>query len=1106
MPLATAFLQLQDLLPQHADLRVDLQDFGLDLVIAGVLAWLLGWTYTHCGASLSNRRAFARNFVLLSMTTCLIITVVKANIALSLGLVGALSIVRFRSAIKEPEELAYLFLAIAIGLGLGANAREMTLLAFALILGMLWAKHQFTRKRENQNLFLTVSCAGDGRASLEQIVETLRGSCNGREPSPLRRERRHARGLLSGGLRRLLEADAGQGGSPEALPGDDHQLPGEQGPDLMELHRTRPRGTVAPPIRGTKLRVVLFAAYTLVVLLVGAWTYRSGLVTDGLFDIVDTIQHQTTRIGASLRADPVELRIDVKLKHWKTIAGKREDALRRNLLLTGSEDFVPAEILAENQVVPVKLRLKGDLRDHWADDDKWSLRVRTKGDFALFGMKQFSLQHPRTRGYLSEWVFHEALRREDLIALRYRFVKVHINGADKGIYALEEHFEKRLVEHNQRREGPIVRFNEDVSWAEAVRQGFLRFPAEKVRSGAGGYLAADVDAFQTSRWTEDESGHALYERALARLDGFRRGELKSSEAFDALRFARFLALTDVVGAAHASGWRNIRFYYNPVTEKLEPIGFDAGGHGALPIHSLVYTIPRMFAPNQDDVYLYDYAWFDALFADRDFYLAYVQELDRIGSFAYLDQLMNELRPELEANLDILHTEFPGAGFSDRTLRDNVAYIRSVLEPEHAVRSHLLEIDERRIKIAAGNLQFMPLELLGLELDGEVISRPTGGIQELAGRDPRRAATFETIRFELPGKMWESEELPRLRLRYRVVGTRSPRSAAVLPDPPFRLPDESGPRESTLADFNILSIDEARQQVTISRGTWTLTSDLILPDGYSLVVHFGTTLDLRNGAMILCRGPVALKGREDSPVIIRSSDNTGQGLCVIGAAGVSVLTHARFEGLDAPTRPGWELTGAVTFYESRVDANHCAFVGNVCEDALNVVRARFDITRCLFEDTFADAFDADFCNGSMSDTSFVSCGNDAFDVSGSQVELSRIFVRGAGDKGLSAGENSRVHAIDIDIEDALIGVAAKDLSQLTIEGARIANCRYAVAAYQKKPEFGPSTLTITGLEVHRPDKATGQRAIIEFGSLATLDGETVEGTETNVAAALYGAEQ
>src|SRR5690606_6512197 len=111
----------------------------------------------------------------------------------------------------------------------------------------------------------------------------------------------------------------------------------------------------------------------------------------------------------------------------------------------------------------VRMRLKGDFTDH-LNKHKWSFRVEVKGDNAIMGMKRFSIQHPITRSYLYEWVYFKMLRRENLIALRYDFLTASLNGNSLGIYALEEHFEKRLIENNDRREGPIIRFNEDLSW------------------------------------------------------------------------------------------------------------------------------------------------------------------------------------------------------------------------------------------------------------------------------------------------------------------------------------------------------------------------------------------------------------------------------------------------------------------------------------------------------------------------------------------------------------------------------------------------------------------------------------------------------------------
>ena len=110
-------------------------------------------------SSLSNRREFSKNFVILAVTTCIVIMIVKSSLALSLGLVGALSIVRFRAAIKEPEELVYLFLIIAIGLGCGANQLAITAIGiiFALILIIIYSGYmKNSRKSIEDNINLGV--------------------------------------------------------------------------------------------------------------------------------------------------------------------------------------------------------------------------------------------------------------------------------------------------------------------------------------------------------------------------------------------------------------------------------------------------------------------------------------------------------------------------------------------------------------------------------------------------------------------------------------------------------------------------------------------------------------------------------------------------------------------------------------------------------------------------------------------------------------------------------------------------------------------------------------------------------------------------------------
>ena len=159
--------------------QVPMASFIFNLFIAAFLSFILSRVYIRYGESLSNRRMFARNFMLITMTTMLVIAIVKSSLALSLGLVGALSIVRFRAAIKEPEELAYLFLSIGIGLGFGADQRVITVAAFFIIVGIICLKKFSHKYQDNQNLYLTVSNQGPGKVELDTIVRILKSHCVG---------------------------------------------------------------------------------------------------------------------------------------------------------------------------------------------------------------------------------------------------------------------------------------------------------------------------------------------------------------------------------------------------------------------------------------------------------------------------------------------------------------------------------------------------------------------------------------------------------------------------------------------------------------------------------------------------------------------------------------------------------------------------------------------------------------------------------------------------------------------------------------------------------------------------------------------------------------
>ena len=134
----------------------------LNLLLGVALSVPVAWTYARFGDALSNRGRFARLLPVLCLITVLLLSVVKASLALTLGLVGALSIVRFRTAIKDPEELIYLFVSIGIGIGLGADQQAATAVAVGVLLSLLVVSRLLVHRRPRPNLYLTVRVPKDG--------------------------------------------------------------------------------------------------------------------------------------------------------------------------------------------------------------------------------------------------------------------------------------------------------------------------------------------------------------------------------------------------------------------------------------------------------------------------------------------------------------------------------------------------------------------------------------------------------------------------------------------------------------------------------------------------------------------------------------------------------------------------------------------------------------------------------------------------------------------------------------------------------------------------------------------------------------------------------
>ncbi|GMN07849.1 DUF4956 domain-containing protein [Croceitalea sp. MTPC5] len=138
------------------------------------MLYVLSILYNKYGRSISNRDQLSKVLILVGTTTFIIISIVKSSLALSLGLVGALSIVRFRTAIKEPEELGYFFIAISIGLGLGASQLLPTLIGFLVLsLIIIFTSKTILSNSFTQNILISLNCKNEEKTDIMNRIHEV---------------------------------------------------------------------------------------------------------------------------------------------------------------------------------------------------------------------------------------------------------------------------------------------------------------------------------------------------------------------------------------------------------------------------------------------------------------------------------------------------------------------------------------------------------------------------------------------------------------------------------------------------------------------------------------------------------------------------------------------------------------------------------------------------------------------------------------------------------------------------------------------------------------------------------------------------------------------
>ncbi|MEM6318429.1 MAG: CotH kinase family protein [Bacteroidota bacterium] len=692
----------------------------------------------------------------------------------------------------------------------------------------------------------------------------------------------------------------------------------------------------------------------------------------------------------------------------------------------------------------MKLRLKGDWLDHLRGS-KWSFRIKAKTDYAWNRLVTFSVQNPATRSYLDEWMFHQLLTEADILSPRYDFIELFLNEQSLGVYAYEEHFDKQLAEYKQRREGPIIKLTEDLVWQGHLRQVKELGEAHHLtgREDAA-YDAAQIRPFKEGRTQANPTLVENFEAAQTLLHQLKFKQRPPADLVDMDRFARYFAIADVLEAYHGIGWHNVRFYYNPITSKLEPIGYDGFGETPTPYNG------GLFVGYKINFERHPHEYFKHLFTDKEFFRKYIRYLDAYSQNDFLAQFLQQARPQLANREVFIQKEFTKYNYDTLKVLRRGKKLQALIRPygEYDIKVRTQKDARGRLNLMVANHHTLPVEVIGFGKKGKMQHQLESPIFIYA--TPKfYASQFTPIPVE---RNYNT-------VFYRVAGLTEVYTSEVVN---WNIPDNLTSAQQLFKNKPLVSnaiYQVEGQQVIFKKGNYKVTDDLTIPENYQVIFEAGCQLDLVNNAAFLCQSPVQMMGSADAPIRIFSSDGTANGFSILTANEKSILHFVQFDGLNTLQRDNWSLTGAVNFYESDVEFFNCAFINNHCEDALNTVRSLFKVENCKIANTFADGFDADFCEGDINNLSIEDTGNDAIDFSGSIITIRRMDIHRAGDKGISVGEESKVSVTSTYINGAQIGVASKDLSSLKINLVNMVNCETGFAGYQKKPEFGPATIQV-----------------------------------------------
>ena len=791
-----------------------------------------------------------------------------------------------------------------------------------------------------------------------------------------------------------------------------------------------------------------------------------------------------------------EMKIHINFNNFSKIKKDRLRALKSNVLIAPKK--VTATIIHKNKKFRAKVRLKGDLGNHWGLNKQWSLRIELRNGKSINGMKEFSITKLKERSFPENLIIGKQFSRMGLISPNFKIYKTNVNGSNWGLMIAEEQFSNVFLENRKLKENLIFKLTNDVDFKITKLNNTLIKEKKDFLLKKQGKVEVDI---YNKKKIDNEYFLRNHESLIKSINLVLNSEYEEKEKliflkefFDVEKFGKLLANVVFYNSFHSLYPNNLRFYLNPYNLKIEPIPTDN-----------IFEKPFDFIEDYTNFLKNLSNVIKIFYNDKDFIVSYKNSLNRIQlDLDKMETDSNRLCKKFEEyckkkiNFDDLKTHISNLIKTDDAIFPDINKGNIEKNPDISLSLNSDELKvlkifntyiyarlfDNHLKIYNLTPNDINIQNLNLYYSKEStanckIFKKKNCFKEVYKMDYTLTKATENFSNE---KIKINPNNNRKLVWAMIEGSIENENFSYLikyENKDFNVDYFVHQKK----DYNDFLFDPKNKTFEIS-GKIFIDKPIIVPKNYNLIIKSGSELIFSKDAYIyLNNGNLILDGR-DNEIILKTNDEFWGGIYVNNAPGLSLINNTRIVSVKNFEHDGIHLTGGINFYKSDVEITSTKILDNKCEDAINLIDSKFKIRNLEINNALSDGIDSDFSNGSIIDSVFKDIGGDAIDTSGSNVSIINTNIYNVKDKGLSAGENSKINIDGLKIESSTFGLVSKDLSIIEGKKIQISNStKFGVMAFEKKNHFGPGYININDIE-------TNDKILSQIGSKIMIDNKLI----------------